>query len=363
MRLTRRNGIAALLAPMLGTVAALGAGAAPAATLEEGGSALKDGTIGYVLTHRYWAVYETEGGATECPQGFNDGPREQFKELFSDGKKRTIVEAQLMREGRQWHPSTEPESFRFLEAQGNIAYGVNLDGKVGAEDFQSPEGEQGIDNQLYRAIGCVGGYRKGGSNYHFENLFMQGYNDTRIVLELNGVDDLNNDDDVTVNVYRGSDNLLTDATGEAFIPGGTQRVDQRWGKHYVFTLKGKIADGVLTTEPIDRITFPWGSTFNTTGHQVFRGMQLQLKVNQDRAEGYIAGHADINAFIHHLNTHWSTHHQSYGQVSSPSIYRAISRLADGYPDPETGKNTAISSAVAVQFIQVFVQHPQQLAGK
>src|SRR5690606_20462942 len=98
-----------------------------AATLQEGGSALRNGTIGYVLTNRYWAVYETEGGVSECPQGFNDGPREQFKELFSDGRKRSIVEAQLMREGRQWHPSTEPEPFRFLEAQGSISYGVNLD--------------------------------------------------------------------------------------------------------------------------------------------------------------------------------------------------------------------------------------------
>ncbi len=56
--------------------------------LQEGGGALKDRRIGYVMTHKYWAVYETEGAKTECPQGFNDGPREQFKKLFDDGKKR-----------------------------------------------------------------------------------------------------------------------------------------------------------------------------------------------------------------------------------------------------------------------------------
>lgn len=335
-----------------------GASSATAAPLQEGGNALKNGRIGYVLTNRYWSLYETEGAKIECPQGFNDGPREQFKKLYSDGKKRSVVEAQLKREGEQWHPSKAAEAFVFHEAQGKLAYGVNLDGKVGPNDFDSPQGEKGIDNQMSRALGCIAGYRTGGPNYHFENLFMQGYNDTRILIDLSGVDDLNSDDDVTVNVYRGSNSLLQDATGEGFIPGGTQQADLRWGKDYIFKLKGKIVDGVLTTQSIDRIVFPWGSTFNTTGYQVFRGMQFKLKLTQQGAEGFIAGYADVEAFSHHLNTHWSTHHQSYGQLSSPSLYRSLSRLADGYPDPKTGDNTAISSAVKVKFVQVFIDIPE-----
>lgn len=340
------------------TFVLFGSGSAAAAPLKEGGSALKNGTIGYVLTHRYWAIYETEGGKTECPQGFNLGPREQFKELFSDGKKRSVVEAQLKREGEQWHPTTAAETFVFHEAQGKIAYGLNLDGKVSPNDFDSPDGEKGIDNQMSRALGCIAGYRVGGPNYHFENLFMQQYNDTRILIGLSGVDDLDSDEDVTVNVYRGRDSLLGDATGNSFIPGGTQRPDLRWGKDFIFKLEGKIVDGVLLTDPIDRIVFPWGSTFDTTGYQVFRGMQFQLQLTQQGAEGFIAGYADIEAFIHHLNTHWSTHHQSYGQLSSPSLYRSLHRLADGYPDPKTGDNTAISSAVKVKFVQVFIDQPE-----
>jgi hypothetical protein len=41
------------------------------------------------------------------------------------------------------------------------------------------------------------------------------------------------------------------------------------------------------------------------------------------------------------------------------LYRALYRLADGYPDPVTGENTAISSAVQVSFIQVHVIHPPE----
>ena len=332
---------------------------ASAQTLQEGGTALKDRKIGYAMTHKYWAVYETEGAKTECPQGFNDGPREQFKKLFGDGKKRSIVEAQLAREGDQWHPTTEPEAFKYLEAQGNTSYGLNLDGKVGPEDFQSPEGVKGVDNQLYRVIGCVGHYRTMGTINHFENLFMRSYDDTRIVIELTEVDDLKNDDAVIVTTYRGGDGLLQDATGEGFIPGGTQRIDLRWGKEYVSQLKGKIVDGVLTTDPVDRVMLPWGVTFGTSGYHVFRGFQLKLKLDPEAAEGLMAGYVDVKQFNHHLNTSWSTHHHSYGQLSSPSQYKAMMRLADGYPDPKTGKNTAISSAVKVKFTQVYVQKPEQ----
>jgi hypothetical protein len=51
---------------------------------------------------------------------------------------------------------------------------------------------------------------------------------------------------------------------------------------------------------------------------------------------------------------WSTHHQNYGQTSAPSLYRAMRRLADAYPDPKTGANTAISSALRAEFTQVVI---------
>lgn len=354
----RKMSVAGSLLAASATIAVSTASAQPV-PLQEGGGALKDRRIGYVMTHKYWSVYETEGAKTECPQGFNDGPREQFKKLYDDGKKRSIVEAQLKREGEQWHPTTATESFVFKEAQGNVSYGLNLDGKVGPEDFTSPEGEKGVDNQLYRVIGCIGHYRTMGTINHFENLFMRSYDDTRIVIELTEVDDLKNDDSVVVTTYRGGDGLLQDATGEGFIPGGTQRVDLRFGKEYVSQLKGKIVDGVLTTEAIDRIMLPWGVTFGTSGYHVFRGFQFKLKLDPEAAEGLMAGFVDVKSFNHHLNTSWSTHHHSYGQLSSPSQYKAMNRLADGYPDAKTGKNTAISSSVKVKFTQVYVKQPEQ----
>src|SRR5580698_5977029 len=138
--------------------------AAPATAVKvsatEGDSPVKNRTIAYVLTERYWAVYEGKDVKADCPDGMNDGPREQFKKLFpEDGKQRTVMETQLAREGYQWHPTTSPETFPFHEEQSKVSYGLNLDGKVGQHDFVSPEGEQGVDNQLYRVIGCIANYR------------------------------------------------------------------------------------------------------------------------------------------------------------------------------------------------------------
>ncbi len=44
------------------------------------------------------------------------------------------------------------------------------------------------------------------------------------------------------------------------------------------------------------------------------------------------------------------------QVSVPSLYRAMRRLADGKPDAN-GQNTAISGTTELKFRQVYIMHP------
>jgi hypothetical protein len=333
---------------------------AGAASADESATVVRNGTIGYVLTDYHWAVYQTKDSKEECPAGFNDGPREQFKMLFpDDGKQHTLLETQLARESAVWHPDPAPESFVFKEATGKYAIGLNLDGKVGPNDFSSPDGQvKGVDNQLYRAIGCVTSYRgPDGAVHYFGNKFMQQYDYDRVLLELTNVDSLTNDNDVTVTTYRGRDGLLTDATGNAFMPGGTQRADYRWGKQFITRFKGKIVDGVLTAEGAD-LHIPASSTFEDVSVQWIRDARFQLKLNQDGAEGVMAGYVDVETFYRQLVQAWSTHHQSYGQLSSPSLFRALHKLADAYPDKD-GHNTAISGAMDMKFTQVFIEHPAQ----
>jgi hypothetical protein len=320
-------------------------------------SALKDRTIAYVLSDIYPAFYQSKDGKEECPKGLNNGPREEFKILFpDDGKKRTILETQLFREGEIWNPRTNDEGLPYLEAQGKTGHGLNLDGKIGPNDFTSPDGEKGIDNQMYRAIGCVANHRgPDGTDYHFVNTYTRKFGYNRVMIELTNVDSLADDNDVGVTIYRGLDPLMSDALGEEMLPGGTQRIDYRWGKKFIRTFHGKIADGVLTTEPGDAL-IPQ-STSRGVPNLMVRDWRLRLKLTPDSGNGLMAGYADIDEYYYSLGINWSTHHRSYGQESLPSEYRAMSRLADAYPDPKTGKNTAISTAWQVKFQQVFILHP------
>jgi hypothetical protein len=339
-------------------VCALGASLSTAA--DETAPLLQNRSIAYVLTEAHWAIYQTPGGKTECPNGLNVGPREEFKALFpADGHKRTYVDTAMAREAEIWFPGSHTDPLPFQEAQGKISYGLNLDGKIGPNDFTSPDGQPGVDNQLFRALGCIAAYRgPDGFLYFFNNLFVQNENYNRVVIELTNVDSLVNDDDVTVTTYRGLDPLLTDATGNDYLPRGTQRLDLRWGREFIQHFHGRIKDGVLQTEPAD-LTLPAAADEEDLTVQEFRDLRWRLKLTPEEAEGLMAGYVDVEAFYLQSNESWSTHHHSYGSNSASSMYRALRRLADAYPDPATGQNTAISSALQVKFKQVFINRPVQ----
>ena len=341
---------------LIAAAALVACGISGAAFAEEASkpSAVKNRSIGYVMTAFHYAV-QTSDNKAECPQGLNDGPREQYSALFpKDGTKRSVTDTDLFYESRVWFPSTEPEQFTFKEPVSKIAPGINLDGKVGANDFESPEGEKGIDNQMYRMMGCIEDYRPGGSLYHFTNYYMRVRKYMRVVIELTNVDSLVNDDDVTLTTYRGLDYLFVDASGNNYLPYGTQKLDQRWGKDFIRTAHGKIVNGVLTTEPAE-MNLPYHYAFNDRGVIRMHGAQLKLKITDEQANGLWGGYIDTESWYRSLNEALGTHSLSYGRQAAPSMYRALNRLADGYPDPKTGKNTAISSAIDVSFRQVFIE--------
>ena len=63
-------------------------------------AAFKNRSIAYVMTADHWAMFATADGKAECPDGVNDGPREEYVKLFpNDGTKRTLVDTSLEREG------------------------------------------------------------------------------------------------------------------------------------------------------------------------------------------------------------------------------------------------------------------------
>ena len=320
-------------------------------------SILRDGKIGYVMTDLFWSVYQTPGGSEECPRGYNDGPREQFEKLFPAHEYLTVEETQLKQEIATWHPNTDPEEFEFFEVEGELSWGLNLDGEVDPNDFVHPDGSIGIDNEVYRAVGCIIGFRgPDGVEYIFQNkaIIDRVYN--RMMIQLADVDSLENDESVTVNWFRGMDRLLPDASGQTAMSGGTQSIDRRWGESLIRQSTGKIEDGILTTDPIDELVIPWMNLSVPSVH-IFRDARLQLNLSSEQATGLLAGYADVDTWYYQLIRNDSTHHHSNGQNSGISLYKALRRLADAYPDADLGHNTAISTAFDIKMTQVYVVDP------
>jgi hypothetical protein len=217
-------------------------------------------------------------------------------------------------------------------------------------------GEQGIDNALQKVLGCNAQFRRPeGQLQLFGNKFVRNSNWNRTLIEITNVDSLKQSDNVTVTIYRGRDPVLLDATGEGVSPGGTQRVDLRWGKPIIQHLKGKIVEGVLTTEPIKQGIYPWAIYNDVPTLLNWRDMRLQLKLTPEAANGLIAGYMDVESYYTWLIA-WSTHHLSYGRLDPAEFYWALRKMADAYPN-EKGEMTAISSALTLDMVQAFIAHP------
>src|SRR5690606_24144423 len=150
------------------------------------------GTIGYVMTGLFWALYQSPDGKEECPRGFNDGPREQYARLFDGKRSLTLLDAQLMMESQTWHPDGSLDHLPFHQAGGTLSHGLNLDDRVDANDFTHPvSGESGIDNELFRVLGCIIGYRgPDGVEFIFQDRAILDTPFNRLLLEIDGVDDL-----------------------------------------------------------------------------------------------------------------------------------------------------------------------------
>ena len=130
-----------------------------------------------------------------------------------------------------------------------IGEGFNLDGKIKPKDFVSPDGEKGIDNQLYRAWGCDAPWRGADGNgtlvLRSNDKMLEGL--YTIVIRISGNKDPMNDDDATLEIGYSPDQIMKDARGNVGVD-----YSYRILKSEQYTkLKARIKDGVVETEQAD----------------------------------------------------------------------------------------------------------------
>ena len=351
--------------------------AAPAAAKDDGAKAGPSKTFGFVITTWNTGLYESKF-VDECPEGFNVGYDEYWwRGLSKEDRAKYTDNGLISRLDRYFRairrgPKGEdvcmnPTAVKdppLLLAEGKQAYGVNLDGtddghatpkSCAHEKFAGLDGTPAVDNQMYRLLGCIYGFRSYGQ-YEVnanENRKSNGLGMT--LIEVSGVDDTRNDDDVTVTFYRSIDQYVLDGAGK-FTPFASYRIDAPGGRpRYSSKVKGKIVGGVLTTEPGD-VNMPFYGNY-TYMNQEIQDLRLRMEISDDgaTAKGMASGYYPVDQLMFYVG--------GLGPISStaisdcPAIYVAAHEIADGYPDKD-GKCTALSSAFNFAAVAAYVIHPE-----
>lgn len=250
-------------------------------------------------------------------------------------------------------PTTTPE-VGLPPVTGDIAEGLNLDGDP-ATGFTGPNGEKGIDNNFYRALGCWKTYRgprRGSSGAQIENDGMREGAWTIVILISGSGPDPMNDDDVRVGFYNSGEELVRDAMGnvahdytfsiqpdrvhEAIFSGRTEngRIMADGVGSVVLRNPGYDRDLQLLESKLDMRMQADGTLSGLLG-----GYRPWLPVY----EGWISGRGPVIEVL------------TWARL--PDVYYALERYADYSPSGPGGENTYISFAMRVDAVPAFVMEP------
>jgi hypothetical protein len=335
-------------------------------------------TRGFVVTHFAFASHD--GGPADCPDGLNPSAKDVYLQSLPPGERDRLSRPESEKElwkllyapggnlgpGKRTHnrcaDPTDFESPPLRTVQSSVADGMNLDEGVSSahntcphQEFTSPDGRQGIDNQLWRVMGCIRGWRHGADieKYAHDNIRAGEYT---ILIEITGMTDGRNDPDVQVGLYSSSDQAFVDPAGN-ILPDASLQIHE--DPRYRVIAHGRIADGILTTDPVDlRLKYRSAGYVDTDFY--IRAGRLRLELRPDgTATGMLGGYYDVETLYDGFIRQPQVVTSVLLSYSCPAVYSALNQFADGFPDPKTGKCSAISTAFRLDAIPAFVIHPKE----
>jgi len=252
---------------------------------------------------------------------------------------------------------TNPESYPdpgLVSVVGELTEGFNLDDNA-ATGYPSPTGEKGIDNNFYRAFGCLKGYRgspRQSTGALSANDTMHNGEWTILVVVHGAGKDPMNDANVDVGFYMSSNKLVKDGNGNV-------------ARDYTFRIKPSKLEGIFKAYTSKGVILSKTATPEvwTRDPGLARDLQLlrarlKLEMKPDGTlAGYVGGYRP-----------WRTVYTSYvnvrgpvievlGWFELPSIYYALKRNADYSPTGPKGEKTHISYAMRVNAIPAYVATP------
>lgn len=347
-----------------------------------------DGEFGFVVSHLEYAIGGDPVADGTCPKGVSVGWPEQATKLpqperldgESDQDYRRRVQMALRKiaqgpngENLCGHPEAgKPDPLHYSIVNSKLpVHGIDLDGQNSQGDGECPhfdfvgmDGKPGVDNQFYRATGCLATMQPTGQMYLDTGSSMH-TGSWGILIRLTGVDDIRNDDEVEVGIFQNADPIELSPSREPLMHA-TYAAHQ--DPKFRATTKGRIVNGVLTTVPVDFTYFR--DVNNIILDSTLRDARLQMTLAEDGTmEGYLAGYAPaVQAYDSHFgfrNGRRPNGEPASGEGSATGfaltaghsctgIYYSLLEHADGHYDPNTGKCTSISMQYRIKAIPAFV---------
>jgi hypothetical protein len=331
-------------------------------------------TRGYAVS---WFYMAAESQKDDCPDGTNDlsevmarkilvkmgKSKEEIDKLFVDFPN-NMYGAMYMRgkiNGKPANvyvnPTSEPDP-EIKTVKGHVAYGFNLDGKDGPNDFVDPQTNQkGVDDMLYRAVGCFITQRaeKGARpTYPAIQWDMTRDQMPAWIIEVSGIErdaaGKIKDGDVKLGFYRATSPVTRNAAGD---PQADMSFTVDTNPRMQNVVHATIKNGTLWTDPFEfyMVQDPFG-----VAEYHFKKTQIRLTLNDDgTAKGVLGGYQPwlpiyegfaLGGAVNELNL----------SIDAPGIYYALKKLADFEPDA-SGQNQYISSSYTIEAVPAFITHP------
>jgi hypothetical protein len=259
--------------------------------------------------------------------------------------------------------------FYYPESADTPLDGANLDDQVSSaastlprecphDDFMGLNDDPGVDYNFLRIISdeeiredgkfVFGGFREG----QLVDGVIAGATKNgsmTILLQLQGLDDLENDDEVTVQIFASEDSPAL-GTDNSVLTGATLSVHPE-SRFHSGEVQGKVEDGVLTAGPID-LLFPIDIMIVRDELRV-HSSKLRLRLADGSFEGTVTGYWDV-ANIRSIIGVPTTDNGNAANFTIEQFDAAMAEFADWDVDEDTGLCKSISTVFRIRGTQAFL---------
>jgi hypothetical protein len=234
--------------------------------------------------------------------------------------------------------------------------GFDLDGLIDGgtepgtclhDDFDAPDGTPGIDYGLWSFLRQFEPMRQ---NQLIDSVISSAVKngEMSIVMELGGVDDLVNDDEVTVQIFSTQDSPLVGTDGQV-LPNGTLAVHPDATYHSTIAT-GSIVDGVLVAGPFD-VSLKFNIQI-VDADMLLTGNWIRLTLGDGTASGILSGHWSAAQIDEIIGTPTTQNGNAAG--FDYTEFSAAMEAADADYDEASGECTSFTTIFRLDVVTAFL---------